>query len=75
MNKNHQLLAQFQGIDRSMDSLRQAIVTLSGQNLELLSIIANLQRQQQMKTVDPGLEDLPVYLPFYARNNRGMNAL
>lgn len=46
-----QLLAQLKGIDRSLDSIRKAILLLSGQNLELLAILRDIQLERR-----PGID-------------------
>lgn len=54
MITERQLLQQFQGIDRSLDLMRQAILTLSRHQLELLQLLGNLE-QQQLQTKLPSL--------------------
>lgn len=78
MINDEELLGQFQSIDSSLESLRQAILSLFTQNLELLQSLGDIQRKQlelERKSIaaNPELEGLPVYLAFYTRS-RGKNA-
>lgn len=72
-----QLLSQFRGIDRSIESMRQAILTLCQQNIELLRIIGNLQsaqlqaQLQKPSLVNPDLAGLPIYLASFLVRNKG----
>lgn len=51
MISDQELLSQVQVIHRSLDSLRYAIATLSRKNLELLQLLAELQRKQEQKSI------------------------
>lgn len=71
MITDRQFLDEVRLRNRSLDSIRQSILQLSQQNLQLLSILAAAQKHQAQSTqlsLDHGLEGLPLYLAFYSRN-------
>jgi len=74
MINDRQLLEHFQGTDQSIDSLREAILTLHRQNLDLLRIIAKMEKQIQLQHWTPGgpaLDGLPLYLAsFFVRKGK-----
>ena len=53
---DQQLLDSFQGIYSSIDSMRRAILTVSRQQLTLLQLLANLQLQTELPSLNSRVE-------------------
>jgi len=79
-----QLLSQSQSSDQSLNSLRQATLTLYRQNLALLQILSDIEQRQfqtaqhsanPWRSIEAALKALPAYVAYYAHNNKGINAL
>ena len=62
MINDRPLLDHFQGINYSLDSLRQATLLLHKQNLQLLAIIRDIQAKQLQLERRPGGMDLDILI-------------